>query len=287
LYKRTRYTIVEISPLLASTARAQLQQAGHTAAVAAEDATNDAQSAAAPRVRVINTSILDWRQTVPAKSFVLALEVLDNLAHDKLMSWQGGLYEVCVRKGLNQAGERVFWEVPRPLQDPLMLQCLRMLDARSTGQKLRGHGLTDIIGKGIASSLNSLLRVDTFLPTMSLRLMQVLATHFPQHRPILADFHSLPTPVTGDCAPVVQFKQHNRTVQMPTYLVEEGRCDIFFPTNFTLLQQMYAELCGMQTRVMSQSDFLQLHAPVERAATRSGWNPLLEDYSNMSVLTAG
>ncbi len=72
---------------------------------------------------------------------------------------------------------------------------------------------------------------------------------------------------------------------MGIYLVEEGKCDIFFPTDFNVLQRMYRDICGRDALVSTHRDFMLAHADHQKTSTRSGYNPLLDDYSNMSLLT--
>ena len=88
---------------------------------------------------------------------------------------------------------------------------------------------------------------------------------------------------------------------------KQGTSDIFFPTDFTQLQKMYEaiRLSLSDTRSMPQSDgthrleggcrgeaivcmsrdFLESFADTKSTTTRSGYNPLLEDYANTSILT--
>jgi hypothetical protein len=75
------------------------------------------------------------------------------------------------------------------------------------------------------------------------------------------------------------------TVDVGIYLVEEGKCDIFFPTNFSVLQKMYKDICGQDAIVHSHREFMSANAEVEKVSTKNGYNPLLADYANMSVLT--
>ena len=100
-------------------------------------------------------------------------------------------------------------------------------------------------------------------------------------------------------------------VDRSSYLVPLGEADIFFPTNFSILQHMYlternnASEEGTFTRVNSEtvllesvepqatsrvwtsSDFMKSFSDFEQTRTRSGFNPLLEEYENMYFFTAG
>jgi hypothetical protein len=78
-----------------------------------------------------------------------------------------------------------------------------------------------------------------FIPTRLLNLLQTLRKHFPRHRLLLSDFSSLPDTIPGVNAPVVQTRFQNITVPCSTLLVKQGYFDIFFPTNFGRLRNMY------------------------------------------------
>jgi hypothetical protein len=85
-----------------------------------------------------------------------------------------------------------------------------------------------------------------------------------------------------------------------TYLVPRGTADIFFPTDFPLLCQLYRRAAaaaspagaaaggGDDQRVsaehLSTAEFMRRHCPdLAAAATASGYTPLLEDYTNTAV----
>lgn len=67
--------------------------------------------------------------------------------------------------------------------------------------------------------------------------------------------------------------------------VHQGYFDIFFPTDFNVVEDIYRAITGKLTRVMSHEDFMQRWAYIEDTETRSGENPLLTWYKNASVLT--
>jgi len=78
-----------------------------------------------------------------------------------------------------------------------------------------------------------------YVPTRLLNLLQTLRNHFPRHRLLLSDFSSLPDTIQGVNAPVVQTRFRNVTVPCTTLLVKQGFFDIFFPTDFERLRDMY------------------------------------------------
>jgi hypothetical protein len=78
-----------------------------------------------------------------------------------------------------------------------------------------------------------------YIPTCLISLLRTLRTHFPRHRLLLSDFSSLPDTIPGFNAPVVQTRYRGITVPCDTLLVSHGWFDIFFPTNFERLRDIY------------------------------------------------
>lgn len=118
-----------------------------------------------------------------------------------------------------------------------------------------------------------------YIPTRLLNLLQTLRKHFPRHRLLLSDFFSLPDTIPGITAPVVQTRFQNITVPCSTLLVKQGYFDIFFPTNFERLRDMYeftlaqdslldhpriSPLSGTSTSVSLGLDFFYSYQPPNR-----------------------
>jgi len=72
-----------------------------------------------------------------------------------------------------------------------------------------------------------------------------LRQHFPRHRLLLSDFSSLPDTIPGVNSPVVQTRYQNTTVPCSTLFVQPGYFDIFFPTNFERLRDMYEHVLSL------------------------------------------
>ena len=150
-----------------------------------------------------------------------------------------------------------------------------------------------------------------FLPTMQMVFFDKLLQHFPRHRLLLSDFDRLPTSCEGVDAPIVQTRQRHTPVPCSTYLVSRGWFDIFFPTNFELMQDIY-RLCQQEqqtspphhthththqhqhqhqhtnppptvrSQVLTHRAFLERYAgDLKRTTTKSGENPMLEHYQNV------
>jgi len=140
---------------------------------------------------------------------------------------------------------------------------------------------------------------DVFAPVGAVALLRVLRDEFPAHRALLADFDELPPSDASGAAtarmpgalhgvtnaPIVS----GSTGDFASYLVPHGTADVFFPTDFAHLAAVYADVVGREPpRVLKSRDFLAANARAVRAtATRSGFNPMLDDFDNTSVLVVG
>jgi hypothetical protein len=62
-----------------------------------------------------------------------------------------------------------------------------------------------------------------------------------------------------------------------------GTADIFYPTCFHHLQNTFEHLTGARGHVLKQRDFALRYAEVEKTRTLTGYNALVDDYSNMSI----
>ena len=267
VYARTRFKIIEISNSLS---RLQKQKGfDHL-----------------DRIEIVNRSIFDWKEYVHSPCFFLALEVIDNFGHDALRYDPDTSAPLQGSVLIDEDGEMFdFYE--RSI-DPLVSRYLKIRDAVA-----RAPYKTPVSGPKILRTLrHSLplapnLTIPEYLPTRLMQFFDILATYFPAHRLIVADFNSLPSSdtVSGLNAPVVQTRYERRNVQVSTPFVHQGYFDIFFPTDFGLMEDMYRALTGKLTRVSTQEVFLRSWADVEMTRTRSGENPLLSWYRNASVMT--
>jgi hypothetical protein len=94
-------------------------------------------------------------------------------------------------------------------------------------------------------------------------------------------------------SPIVQKKLNEQnkfiTAEYDSYLVSPGECDIFFPTNFNHLQQVYGKMFNKESSFVKNSSFVEQHSSKEdllMTQTKSGYNPMKEDYSNFSIFTS-
>lgn len=139
-----------------------------------------------------------------------------------------------------------------------------------------------------------------FVPTGSMALLEALHSARPRHRFVAADFDSLPgVRVPGTNAPLVASQEPGgKSTDHDSYFENPGGADIFFPTDFENLVRINAAAAeraagpvgnqsGTATRgeivggvVMTTRQFMEAHADCDATATASGYNPLLQDFSN-------
>ncbi|MCJ1302098.1 hypothetical protein MMC08_004899 [Hypocenomyce scalaris] len=271
VYARTKFKVIEISSSLASLQASELNRSassrGHT-----------------ERVEIINRSIFDWTTYDPSPCYFLALEVFDNFAHDSIR------YDPFTEEPLQGTvlidNNGDFYEFYTPALDPVASRFLRVRNAacsRPFNHPLKSPRLMRNIKSRLPFAGN--LTVSEYIPTRLMQFFDVLHAHFPLHRLLTSDFHTLPETIKGINAPVVQTRYQRRTVPVSTPLVQQGYFDILFPTDFAVIEDIYRAMTGKLTRVLPHEDFLRRWAYVEDTQTRSGENPLLSWYANASVMT--
>jgi len=103
---------------------------------------------------------------------------------------------------------------------------------------------------------------EEYIPTRLLSLLRTLRNHFPRHRLLLSDFSSLSDTIPGVNAPVVQTRVQNVMVPCETLLVHQGAFDIFFPTNFERLTDMYEHILSQPLSPRVSSDIPDRSTPL-------------------------
>ncbi|EGZ11098.1 hypothetical protein PHYSODRAFT_318014 [Phytophthora sojae] len=191
VYAKTKYTLIEISPVMAERQRKRVE-AAHP-----------------QQCTVLNQDILTFADThapVNSQCFFLALEVLDNLPHDKVTLQNGKWFETVVL--MQQQGESetdatpLLREATRPVKDMLIRQTLRYFGCELP---LRVSYKNN---SGLAQRVRRMLGKDdpvlhsAFVPTGAMQLLNTLRTAFPKHHLIAADFDSLPAPNLDDKSPI-------------------------------------------------------------------------------------
>ncbi|RXW13565.1 hypothetical protein EST38_g12286 [Candolleomyces aberdarensis] len=254
VYERTRYNIIEISSSLVRQQKKRL-------------------SSAHPCAKVYHRSIFHWKTREPAPCYFVAMEVIDNFAHDivrydlrTMQPYQGVVT-------ISQDGD--FDIVYTPVSDPLISS---LLGIRSSlrheppiSRPLRSSSFLRQAYANLPFAPN--LSREEYVPTRLLSLLRTLRTNFPRHRLLLSDFSSLPETIPGHNAPVVQTRFRNTTIPCSTLLVKQGYFDIFFPTDFERLRDMYEYLLSQPHSVKNSSD----------RAIPSRSTPLMSSTSSLSL----
>ncbi|EAU90312.2 hypothetical protein CC1G_08994 [Coprinopsis cinerea okayama7 len=223
VYERTRYNIIEISGSLVQLQKKKLRSAH-------------------PCVKITHQSVFHWNKREPSPCYFIAMEVVDNFAHDIL---RYDLDTMQPLQGMVTISEQNDFDIVyTPVTDPLISSMLgirnKLRHQPPVNKLLRYSPFLRKMYRGLPFAAN--LSKEEYIPTRLLSLMQTLRNHFPRHRLLLSDFSSLPDSIPGINAPVVQTRFRNTTIPCSTLLVKQGYFDIFFPTDFERLRDMYEHI---------------------------------------------
>lgn len=276
VYEKLHYTIMDVSPLLLQLQKNILvddYSVDHSHLI-------DLQEVDIFEVVEGKTKFLDSNDS---STVILAMELLDNLPHDKLQK--------CSQSGLTLQTElyrdersNLWTEVGRPLDDPCLIDLLKTQP---------NYHPTDGFPR--------------WVPSVATQLLKHIFDCRPNSSVILADFDYLPSPeivsksitkrlsVKADGEPLCTDMDD---IDHECYLTAPPLCDILFPTDFYDLAFYTVKVIEKQTlngtvilpwevRVMKQTEFLLKFGPDQIEATKSRWSgysPLIHDFNNCSVL---
>ncbi|CAL5416681.1 hypothetical protein CsSME_00034008 [Camellia sinensis var. sinensis] len=236
-----------------------------------------------------------WGNVDQQPCWVIMLEVLDNLPHDLIYSENQVLpwMEVWVEK---QHDRSELAELYKPLQDPLIISCMEILDL-DKDLTTRG-GRTTSTARNIWAKIFPKPR-RCWLPTGCLKLLEVLHGALPKMSLIASDFSFLPdVKVPGERAPLVSTKKDGSSSDFNSYLNAKGDADIFFPTDFWLLERIDHYCSGWlklqkdkssnkgkkrRTIMLDTSSFMEEFGLPSKTRTKDGYNPLLDDFKNTKI----
>ncbi|KAM3581009.1 hypothetical protein VKS41_006456 [Umbelopsis sp. WA50703] len=274
VYKRTRYNIIEISQKLAERQyeRQDVRETQHKHHC----------------VEIIHKSIFDWDIDVEDDCFFVGMEVIDNFAHDLIRYDTDTMQPYQALVSIDDKGN--YSEIYEPVgNDALISRYLALRKSTMYRTPVLNHHLLQRIINMLPFSPN--LSAPEFIPTKLLLLLETLNKRFPKHRLVLSDFSSLPNSIDGVDAPVVQTRYKGTMVPCSTYMVQPGWFDIFFPTNWELLRDMYLSICrgsragnDKSVKVLTHKDFCKRYGEIDRTRTQSGENPMLMYYENVKML---
>jgi len=181
------------------------------------------------------------------------MEVVDNFAHDivrydlRTMRPYQGVVTID-----NEGDFDMFYT---PVDDPLIMEFLdlryRLNHSPPINKLLQRSEILRRYYTSLPFAPN--LSTEEYIPTRLLSLLQTLRRYFPRHRLLLSDFSSLPDTIPGANAPVVQTRYRNITVPCSKLLVRQGYFDIFFPTNFEHLRDMYEYIISSPSSLPSSN----------------------------------
>ncbi|GAA5922517.1 hypothetical protein JCM1841_006185 [Sporobolomyces salmonicolor] len=251
VYARTKYRIIEISPRLAGVQRGAAGGRGRGKAGEKEGGLNEGEAGKekakrrghGDKVEIVSKSIFEWDRVVHEPCFFLAMEVLDNFAHDVIRYTTDTHEPLECTIAIDASGD--YTELYSPVTDPLIARYLSLRaslprssrTSRALNPVLAASPLLRKLYAALPFAPN--MTQPEFIPTRQLQLLETLRDKFPHHRVVMSDFESLPDAVEGVNGPVVQTRYQGETVPCTTYLVQPGFFDIFFPTDFAALRDMY------------------------------------------------
>ncbi len=218
VYTSVQYILVEISASLS-----QIQSRNRRA------------SAHASKISVHTRSILDWASHEPRPCFVLAMEVLDNMAHDVVRhdATTGQPLQGCT--AVHPCGDYVC--VYEPLKDALAKRYLSVRD--STGYRAPQTPLLKRLVAGLLPVACDMTPPE-WIPTHTFAMLEVLQRCFPRHRLVASDFYVLPDAVAGTDGPVVQTRFEGEMVACSTHCVQPGYSSL--PPHSSLTHSLHHSL---------------------------------------------
>ncbi|WVW82166.1 hypothetical protein I302_104172 [Kwoniella bestiolae CBS 10118] len=279
IYEKVEYRIIEISASLAKGQKARAEKEGF-----------------GDKVNVINSDFFKWDGTVNGEKkngeacFVVALEVFDNFAHDMIRYDISTLTPYQGIVAIDASGD--FTMIYEPISDPLIRRVLaykRLLPpSPSTNPPLSPPLLYSNLLRSLYSSLpfSANLSQPDFLPTKSILFLEHLREKLPNHRLLISDFDTLPDAVEGRNGPVVQTRYGGSMIPCETFLVKQGYFDIFFPTDFELLRDIYSVIMNSPSQssthtvpsLTSPSPSVSKPSIKENMKTKTQRQPLSSDF---------
>lgn len=247
------------------------------------------------KISCYNQSIIDDNLSISNESpcFILALELLDNLPQDKIKFESNSMTPLQGLVLTNEnarysMSELVYVEEFEPVSDYWINHTLFLMNELNYHHPSTNSYSLDKFYYYLLSRINSELQnpyESEFIPTMIVKFLYNMKNHFPDHQLIISDFDYLPDAIPGHCSPVVQTYISNATIACSNYLLKRGLFDIFFPISFHLLSDLYSLIMNSNSStIMTQNHFMKQYADLGSTTTKSGFNPLLEEFKNVSMM---
>lgn len=185
----------------------------------------------------------------------------DNFAHDIVRYHNETHQPYQTFVAVDASGD--YHELFQPVHDPLISSYLRIRAQTAQARPYSSRWSRFRASLPFAPNLSP----PHYVPTRMYDLLTRLRSYFPRHRLLLSDFAALPEAVPGHDAPVVQTRYRGQMIPVTTYLVAPGYFDIFFPTDFELLRDVYERVMFSPSAVAELQDYGGRGSPLASTAT--------------------
>lgn len=269
IYDKVQYRIIEISSSMVKHQKSRLSSHGS-------------------KVKIFHQSIFEWKEQITSKNvFVILMEVLDNLPHDKVKITQSFLQrkERIVGEGRVYVRNTSIYEKYSDIfRDPIIQRYLFYTRDAPLSELDFSRFFTHPyqFGKEFVMSF----RKYRYIPTMLMRLLEILHKYIPHHQLIISDFDELPAnnDIKAWNAPTIQRREplNDGTfgVKSFTHCTQPDKytCDIFFATDFDLLYIL-------NERIMSNVNPLAKEGTLQEAEILKH-SSFLKKYDDLNILNA-
>jgi len=148
--------------------------------------------------------------------------------------------------------------------------------------------VTDPIIKEYLSICDNKHYKSAWVPSGSIQLLKMIKDRFARPHLLFVDFEHFPNtenePQKHKNKPVIHRTHNGKSIEY--YSLKSSPkygCDIYFPTNFLDLSNLFRFVMQTSCSIETNEEFMRKHAlKLDALTTKSGFNPLLHDYSNTS-----
>ena len=274
-YENLKYYLCEISPVLASTCVERISD-------------QHAQLLKNGQIEIVNKSGMEFDVDIKGQCFVLALEVLDNLPHDRIYKDAQNKWSL---QAVVDTSKETPVEIQEPISDSVIQTCTELflnlpeLTDKEREEEHREGFIYNFMKYWYSRHKSN----NAFIPTGQYILLSSLLSHIPKAHFILADFDSLVgTKIDAINSPIVsqKGKLSHEKLDFDTYLVNRGEADIMFPTDFKMTQAIVKQLTGRSGKVWKSYKFMEEYAKTKWTETKTGYRPMFDDFKNTSIFTS-
>lgn len=283
LYPDIEYTLLEISPTLMKKSKTLLYS-------------NHRDKCGRGDIKFVNQDAFTFNEKMGKDVFFMMFEILDNLPHDMVQfsSKLDNIQEAWITSGEDRKEKHLLYQ---DLSDPYIVKCFEIwkeLYIKNGALKLKDAETPKSFFQKFFERINTVKSsgYNVCLPTGFYKLVEHINKNFENPRFLLTDFSSLPGSTrfikNKLCHnyPILSTKLERSEDHKDYESFEEadfGKCDIFFETDFDYAKVMLEKFGGEYT-VSKPKEFIERNARQKWAETRSGYNPMMEDFLNTRFL---